>query len=200
MKKSLWLKMIFGVLLVVPTLVVYGFWHRIYRYHLLLNEHECQRNVCEADFDGDGVQGSLSVDKNMPAEDFDSWLVVTDSGKELLREPRRSIDNTLRTHAGIVSSPGGARLIIYDHIFDHKPPRSSVFAYDGRRMARVTPSEGDLEILAAMAARDETGTFEAWMLFQILSLPALACYYLLLAFAGWKLFSKRKHRRAGSNR
>src|SRR5882672_9943786 len=128
-------------LILIPGLVVFSFGYRLHRYHSLLEKYECKRDLCEADFDGDGVLGTLSIDRTSPAAKFDSWWVVTDSGKELLREPRRSIDNSLKTHAAIIDDRGKARLIIYDHIFDHNPPRSLVFVFDGKTMVQNGPSE-----------------------------------------------------------
>jgi hypothetical protein len=145
----------------------------------------------EKNFDGDAVPGTLSIDRTSPAPKFDSWWVVTDSGKELLREPRRSIDNSLKTHAAIIDDRGATRLIIYDHIFDHNPPRSLVFVSDGKTLVREAPLEDDNDVLAAMGSADETGTYERWVLFQLLAVPALVCYYALFAFVAWKIFRKR---------
>lgn len=172
-----------GLLVLIPALVVLCFGYRIHRYHVLLEKYECNRDVCEGDFNGDGEPGTLSIDRTSPAPDFDSWLVVRDSGKELLRAPRRSIDNSLKTHVAVISESRPAHVIVYDHIFDHKPSRSLVYVYDGKTMVQQPPSENDSEILAAMGAVDETGTYERWVLFQILAVPALVCYYALLILA-----------------
>lgn len=191
---SLLLKVAFGLLILLPGLGAFWFGLRLHRYHALLEKYECNRNVYEADFDGDGIPGTLSIDRSAPAADFDSWLVVVDSGTELLREPRRSIDNTLKTHAALIKDEAPVRLIIYDHIFDHRPPRSLVFAYAGKTMVKVAPSEKDKEVLAAMGANDETGSLERWILFQFIVVPTLVCCYAVVAFVGWRIFSKRLQR------
>jgi hypothetical protein len=192
-KNTVSFKIGLSLLILVPALVVLCFGYRIHRYHALLEKYECNRDVCGADFNGDGVPGTLSIDRASPAPDFDSWLVVRDSGKELLREPRRSIDNSLKTHAAIISESRPVRLIIYDHIFDHKPPRSSVFTYDGKIMVQQPLSENDNEVLAAMGAVDETGTYERWVLFQLLAVPGLVCYYALFILA-WRILVKPSYR------
>ena len=190
-KNSLVVKMGLGVLTLVPLLVVIWFGYRILHYHTLLERYECNRDLCEADFNGDGVLGALLIDRTAPVPDFDSWLVVRDSGKELLREPRRSIDNSLKTHVAVVNDRRPARIIIYDHIFDHNAPRSLVFAYDGKTMVQQAPSEDDNDLLAAMGAADETGSYERWVLFQLLAVPVLVCYYALFTFVAWRVFGKR---------
>jgi hypothetical protein len=187
-KNSVFFKIGLSFLILVPALVVLCFGYRIQRYHALLEKYECNRDVCEADFNGDGVPGTLSIDRTAPAPDFDSWLVVRDSGKELLREPRRSIDNSLKTHVAVISESRPARVIVYDHIFDHKPSRSLVLAYNGKSMMQQSPSEKDNEVLAAMGAVDETGTYERWILFQLLAVPALIGYYIILAIVGRRMF------------
>ncbi len=89
---QLLLRVTLGVLILLPGLVVYFCQRRAERYGSLRNQYECNRSVCEGDFDGDGVAGTLSIDYSAPATDFDSWFVMTDSGKEILRVPRRSLD------------------------------------------------------------------------------------------------------------
>jgi hypothetical protein len=190
-RNPLFLRVGFGVLILAPVLAVYFFEHRIKHYEALLEKYECDRRVCEADFDGDGRPGTLSIDRTAPAPKFDSWFVIVDSGKELLREPRRSIDNSLKTHAAVIAEAGVARVIIYDHIFDHGTPRSLVFAYDGKSMVKVSPSEEEREVLAAIEANDETGTFEKWVLFRLLVIPGLVFYYLVLGFVAFRVFWKR---------
>src|SRR5882762_6329372 len=180
---SVFLKIGGSFLILAPALAVLFFGYRIHRYHADLEKYACNREVCEADFDGDGIPGTLSIDRTSPAPNFDSWFVVRDSGKEFLREPRRSIDNSLKTHVAVISDSRPARVIVYDHIFDHKPSRSLVFAYDGKTMVQQPPSENDREVLAAMGAVDETGTYERWVFFEILAVPALVGYYALFIVA-----------------
>ena len=153
-----------------------------------------QRESCDSDFDGDGIAGKLFIDHQTPASDFDSWFVIEDSGRQLLREPRRSLDNSLQTHAAVVSESPGSRLIIYDHIRDGSSPRSLVFAYDrSGRMIEVQPTKIDRDVLAALAVTDDTGTRNQWLLFQILAKPVLLCYLLILVAFVW--YRRRKRRK-----
>jgi hypothetical protein len=190
MKSSIILGIIVTLLALGPAGI--AFWlSRVDDHHqAVLNEYECHRDVCEADFDGNGLLGTLTVDRNAPLAQYDSWWVVVDSGKELLRLPRRYIDNTLRTHAAVHSQSGTTRITIYDHL-DKKRPVNAVYAYDGHRMVEVAPSEKDREILKAMGSLDDSGSFETWVLFRVFWKPALLCYYLLLVVIGWLAFRKR---------
>src|SRR6266545_2201776 len=116
MKRSLVVGIVVTLLALAPAAIV--FWlSRVDSHHqAMLNKYECDRDVCEADFDGDGLLGTLTVDSVAPLSEYDSWWVVVDSGKELLRLPRRHIDNTLRTHAALYAQSGVTRIIIYDHL------------------------------------------------------------------------------------
>lgn len=190
MKRSLVLGIIVTLLALGPAGIAFWF-SRVDNHHqAVLNEYECDRDVCEADFDGDGLLGTLTVDRAAPLSQYDSWWVVVDSGKELLRLPRRYIDNTLRTHAAVYTQSGTTRITIYDHL-DKKKPVNAVYAYDGHRMVEVAPSEKDRGILKAMGSLDDSGSFGTWVLFRVFWKPALVCYYLLLVVIGWIAFRKR---------
>lgn len=183
----------FGFLIVTPALVA-GYLLQVNRsYDKLLEKYECDQSVCEADFDGDGIKGTLSIDRAAPRPEFDSWFVVRDSGKELLRLPRRSIDNSLRTHAALLPEKGRARLIIYDHIYDSAGPRTLVLGFDGEKMQQVLATKKDYQLLAAIRARDETGTLEGWSIFQLVVWPTLFCYYLVVFVVIWRVLRKRNN-------
>jgi len=178
---------------VIPLLALAYFQGRLNRYSALVKEYECNLAVCNADFDGDGTAGRLFVEFDKPASNFDSWFVVEDSGRQLLKQPRRSLDSTLRTHAAVIHESAKSRIIIYDHIRDRQPPRSLVFAYDGSgRMTEVQSVELDAEVLAAFAATDDAGTRTRWLVFQLVLKPALFCYFVALAVFLWD----RRRRRA----
>jgi len=184
MKRSLLVDVIVVLIVLLPAAAT--FWlSRIDSHNLaLLDEYECDSDVCEADFDGDGLSGKLTVDRGAPLSQYDSWWVVTDSGKELLRLPRRDIDNTLRTHAAVYTQSGMTRIVIYDHL-DKKKPVSAVYAYDGHRMVEVQPAEKDKEIFKAMGSLDDSGSFGNWILFRTFWKPTLIFYYLLVVLIGW---------------
>ena len=178
---SIWLKRFcLALVSIVPLLAVAFFQGRMNHYAALLEKYECNRAVCDADFDGDGVPGNLFIDHAAPKSNFDSWFVVEDSGRQLLKQPRRSYDTSLRTHAAIISEPLATRLIIYDHMRDGGTPRNVVFAYDGSsRMIEVAPRKIDQDVLSALATTDDAGTRRQWLLFQ-LSKPILLCYFIAL--------------------
>jgi hypothetical protein len=185
---SVWLRRFwFALVSIIPVLAIAFFQGRMNHYSTLLQKYECNRAVCDADFDGDGIRGKLFINHDAPISNFDSWFVVEDSGRQLVKQPRRSYDTTLRTHAAIINESLPTRLIIYDHVQDGNPPRDLVFAYDGSgKMIEVPPQKVDLDVLAAFAATDDAGTRNQWLLFQFAK-PVLVCYLaVLIVFASYR--------------
>jgi hypothetical protein len=187
------------LLFVVAPLVIYSrLASKDLRYSQTIRKYECVQDNCAADFDGDGRTGNLLIDRTSPPPSGSysarqAWLVVNDSQRELLRLPFSYADSTLRTHVAIRNETGGARLLIFDHTTEGKRIRQ-VFAWDGKQMVQVEPSTADQEILAALSARDDAGSWNDWALYRSLSLPILVAYYVL--FAGIvSLFSILRHRR-----
>ncbi len=174
------------VLLIFTPLVIYSrLSSKDERYTQAITKYECVQDNCAADFDGDGRTGNLLVDRTSPPPSGSysarqAWLVVNDSHRELLRLPFSYADSTLRTHVAIRNEIGGARLLIFDHTTEGKPVRQ-VFAWDGKQMVQVQPSAPDQEILAALGARDDAGSWNDWALYRSLTLPILVGYYVLLA-------------------
>jgi hypothetical protein len=193
---SLWLRRFcFALMSIVPLLAVAFFQGRLNYYSGLLQNYECNSAVCDADFDGDGIPGKRFIDYDAPASTIDAWFVVEDSGRQLLRQPRRSLDTSLRTHAAVIKESPRARLIVYDDIRDSGAPRSLVFAYDGSgRMIQVPSVKTDKDVLAALASTDDAGTRNRWLLFQLVAKPALLCYLGGLAVLAYS----RKKRTAKS--
>lgn len=193
-----WLTLLLAgvVLIVVPLAIDHTISARLARYDVLTLQYECNPPRCAADFDGDGISGILSIDSQAapPAESYSAWqrwLVVVDSGNELLRIPFRYADGSLRTHAGIRPAEGGSRLIIFDHDADGTPVRQ-VFGWNGRNIVQVTPTHDDLQILSALAAHDDAGTAMQWALYRSVKIPALLLYcILLLSIGAYILFRKR---------
>lgn len=176
---------------VTPLLALAFFQGRLNHYSALLEKYECNRAVCNADFDGDGIPGKLFVESDKSASNFDSWFVVEDSGQQLIKQPRRSLDSSLRTHAAVINESPNSRLIIYDHIRDGGPPRNLVFVYDGSgRMTEVQPTKTDQDVFAALAVTDDAGTRTQWLLFQLVAKPLLLCYLVALAVIIW--YKRRK--------
>ena len=147
-------------------------------YDEVVSKYECDADVCEADFNGDGTPGHLERSKASLTTQ-ERWLVAVDNGQDLLRLPYEHIDGSLRTHAAIRNESGKARLLIFDGTKGGAPVQA-VFEWDGQKMAQVTPSDVDHQILSAIAARDDAGTWTDWGLYRAFSLPLLLSYYSLL--------------------
>lgn len=155
---------------------------------------ECTNEPCKLDFDGDAIAGLLKIDRASPAEYYDSWLVATENGHEILRLPHRRLDNTLRTHVGIRGQGNQTRLIVYDHMNLPGPPMSAVFAWNGEKLAQINPSGEDQEILRAMGARDDAGSFTIWAAYRTLRVPALTVYYILWGICAWLVICRERRR------
>ena len=156
---------------------------------------ECTYQPCKLDFDGDGIAGLLKIDRTSPAEYYDSWLVATENGQEILRLPHRRRDNTLRTHVGIMSEGNRTRLVVYDHMSLPGPLLSAVFAWNGERLVQINPSVEDQEVLKAMGARDDAGEFTIWAAYRTLRVPALTVYYGVWGICAWFVVRREKRSR-----
>ena len=175
------------ILLLFPLSFDLWFVAKDVRNSSLVSKYECKPTECEADFDGDGALGSVIFDRTTPLppripgtpENF-AWIVVIEHQTELMRFPYRHVDSTLRTHVAIHSESGRARLLIYDRINPEGAPPTGVFAWDGGRMGAVNASKADQRILEAMAARDDTGSWNDWVDFRLLHLPLVLFYYVPL--------------------
>lgn len=193
------------VLFIVTPLVIYSrLSSKDERYTQAITKYECVQDNCVADFDGDGRTGNLLIDRMSPPPRGSyparqAWLVVNDSQGELLRLPFSYADSTLRTHVAIRNEIGGARLLIFDHTSEGTPIRQ-VFSWDGKQMVPVQPSAADQEILAALGARDDAGSWNDWVLYRSLRLPILVGYYLLLAGIVGSLIILRHRRKIQSTR
>jgi hypothetical protein len=194
-----------ALLISVPLLVDQGISERGERHSEMVRKYEryCLDAPCTADFNGDGRQGLLMIDREKPpAPGYDSWLVVVEDGRELLRLPHWFIDGSFRTHIAIRNDSGGDRLLVFDGTHaptdSSTPPTRLVFAWNGQRIVDTPPTEIDRDIFLALATRDDSGTFNAWTLYEFIGFPVLICYYLLLAgIVGWlTLRRKLKVRRA----
>lgn len=147
-------------------------------YDEVVSKYECEGDVCEADFNGDGTPGRLErLKASLTTQE--RWLVAVDNGQELIRLPYKYIDGSLRTHAALRNESGKARLLIFDGTKGGAPVQA-VFEWDGQRMTQVTPSDDDRQILSAIAARDDAGMWMDWGNYRAFSLPFLLSYYSLL--------------------
>ena len=83
----------------------------------------------------------------------------------------------MRTHTAVNVESGAHRLVVYDKA--SRQNTVGVFGWDGRRMTEVAPSPIEKEILAAMAAHDDTGGWNERALVR----PALRVIRLLICYA-----------------
>lgn len=135
---------------------------------------------CVADFDGDGTADHLDVVPD--GVNFYGSLVATVGGREVLRLPFYSADNTFRTHVAVLDDGGRSRLLIYEGA--RRPSRGqplrAAYVWGRVRLFEVEPNDFDQEILGAMAAHDDTGGWHARVFRDITRNVRLAAYYALL--------------------
>jgi hypothetical protein len=169
---------VLAVLLIgVPVLLDRRLAAKYARHSELVGLYECYPFPCTADFNGNGTSDYLSFNYN---DGIDGRLTVTDNGQELFGIPYTGLDNTMRTHAAIHKSPEYAvpHLLIFDGT---KSPRiEAAFVWDGEKMGEITPSNLESEIILAMAARDDMGGWNKWVMWRTMSELGLPVYCLLI--------------------
>lgn len=187
------------ILFSVPLVIDSRFSLRDDHYNKLVLDHERVQDESRADFDGDGTPGTLMIDrKTAPPQasypGIQAWIVVIDSGRELLRLPYRYGDSTLRTHVAIREEAGRSRFLVFDHTAQGAPTRQ-VFVWNGNSMTEIEPSLSDQEILSALGARDDAGSWNDWALYRSLRVPALFLYYLVLlvSLGAWLTIRHRRN-------
>jgi len=179
LRRSIAKKIAVAIVVFLP-LIIYGWLlRRDALYDQLANSYECNRDVCDADFDGDGIPGRLERTDPSPTSS-ERWLKIVEGNQELLRLRYENVDETFRTHVALRSESGRTRLLLFDGTLGQSNVVSVVFSWDGAKMTQIPPSKNDREILAAMSARDGAGTWTRWVFFRTFSLPVLLAYYALL--------------------
>ena len=166
------------------------------RYSRLIEEYECgylPERPCSGDFDGDSQLTHIEV---KPRRDAPVEVPPPFSGIE--SEVVLNVfsqDNTSRTHVGVRNESGRARLIIYDATRwpGERTLVNSVYAWNGNSLAEIAPTVADQEILSAMAARDDAGTFPEWIIYRLLAWPGRLLYASLFVAAA---LVYRKYRQA----
>ena len=157
------------------------------RYSSLIEEFECgyyrETRPCKADFDGDGRLTHIEVKRHHDAPVELPPQFVGNEEKAVLNV--FSLDNTLRTHVAVRNDLGQARLIVYDGSMGpgKKIVVNAVYAWDGHKLSEAAPMKADQEILSAMAARDDAGTFNQWVLYYLVKWPLRLVYVSLFVVA-----------------
>jgi hypothetical protein len=169
------------------------------RYDHLFDMYECgyyAQKPCEGDFNGDGrtghilIDGHLNTPTELPPE-------VVDDRQDVFRLKVFSLDNTLRTHMAVREDTGGARLLVWEGVRTESgrriTPVSLVYAWRDGKLSEVEAVAVDREILSAMRARDDAGTWMEWVIYRMLKWPSRVIYGLLIIAAAMLY---RRHRRA----
>ena len=138
---------------------------------------------CKADFDGDGRLTHIEVKRHHDAPVELPPQFVGNEEKAVLKV--FSLDNTLRTHVAVRNEMGHARLIVYDGSMgpSNRTVVNAVYAWDGRKLSETAAAPADKEILSAMAARDDAGTFNQWVLYYLVKWPLRLVYVSLFVVA-----------------
>jgi hypothetical protein len=106
-------------------------------------------------------------------------VVIRQSDRVLLLLPYDYVDNTLRTHIGVRQDAAGPRVVVYDGTRDPMHPIAAVYGFDGTSLTATAAEAEDLDLLAAMAAHDDAGTFNQWVVYYMARLPVLILVTLL---------------------
>jgi hypothetical protein len=164
---------------------------RDYRYSQLIQKYECgylPEQSCQADFDGDGHGTHIEINARAYAP-IELPPRFVGNRQELMRLNIFSQDNTSRTHLAVRPEAHPARLLIYDGAsrFDQKLTLNLVYAWNGEELVESTPDATDRQILSAMAARDDTGTLNQWVIYWLLRWPVRIGYALLFILI-WVLY------------
>jgi hypothetical protein len=161
---------------------------------MLVNVYEVRDSLQTADFDSDGLPGEILFEPNSDEPKGNgewprtaAFVVIRDHGQEVMRFPYRHLDGTRRTHVAVNSTTQPTRVLIYDRLGGAYPPPNGVFAWNGQAMGQVPPAALDEEILDAMAATDDTGTWNLWAGLRLVHLLSFFGYYLPLVILRWRL-------------
>ena len=184
------------VLIGVPILTSRWLAAKYARHDQLVRLAECYPFPCAADFNGDGSPDRLALIQKNPTDDFNWSLAVLDGDRELFAIPYDGTDGTFRTHAAVykptqVEVP---HLLIYDGASRQR--LRTAFAWNGEKMQEVEASTLEQEILSAMSARDDTGSWHQWVMWRLASEVLLPIYCLLAGgvLILFSIFWRRKKR------
>ncbi|HVF27423.1 MAG TPA: hypothetical protein VM943_04210 [Pyrinomonadaceae bacterium] len=179
-KKAIVLLSLAMIFIGIPVLADRWLAAQYERHDELVKLVECYPFPCAADFNGNGTLDQLGVVQKNPTDRFDWWLTVADGEHELISVPYDGTDGTFRTHAAIYK-PAQAEvphLLIYDGASRQRI--KAAFAWDGGKMSEIQPSDLEHEIISAMAARDDTGGWNTWVLWRLTSTFLLPVYCLVV--------------------
>ncbi|MEK6278776.1 MAG: hypothetical protein AABN95_00320 [Acidobacteriota bacterium] len=129
--------------------------------------------------------GRVFVDRTSTPTPHRYTLIAKENGKELIRLPYWQLDDTARTHVATTQeyASGKTHLLVYERTGREALEINAVYAWNGNEMMQIAPSDFEKELFKAMAARDQNGTFNDWVLYHMVRVPTLIGYYLILILA-----------------
>lgn len=169
------------LLAAAPLFAVYKFYCYYARYDEIARKFECYPfENCNADFNQDGVRDWIEkvYEPKGGQHDYRLKFLLNDKGqtKEVLNIRYENTDGSFRTHAALLEEGGISKVVIYD-----MNNQGQYYYWDGQRLSLSEgPSPLEMEIRTAMGLRDDTGRDQLW-LFELLWIPILGLYYLMLA-------------------
>lgn len=170
----------------------------------------CPRTgACAADFDGDGVAGSIEIVRlNGPFyHNKNRALLVSDGNKELLRMPFQQADDGPPPRLAVRLQTEGGRLLISNQTGEG---RGAAFQWNGVRLELVPPTEADRSVFSFIDLYDEDAVVslnafervpgetggDALPLFSVVK---LFFYYLLLLILGAVLLYRKSVQLGGTS-
>ena len=169
-------KLAWVLIIIGPPLLVSRPLFNEWRYAKLRNLYECTPRSCRLDLDGNGNRESVLI--TSPTDGREE-LILLEGNETILRLPYQYTDGTFRTHMAVRAEGGRDRLLIFDGL-RHSPALRKAFVWTGTKVEQLDVSALDEDIVNAMAARDDAGTFSTWVAFQLITLSLLTVYYLIV--------------------
>ena len=179
--RRLFILIIFSI--VFPLIANYWLEVKYTESETLIAEYECISQQCEGDFDGDGVNEKLIIHHSFFLKAGESKTqnvaaVIIENDKEVFRFPYNYIDDTFRTHIALYKNQGKTLLIIYDGTYKQAIPLGQVLVRDGGGFSQVAISGDARKILLAFKWHDDSGYWNIWSFYKLLS-PWLFGLYIL---------------------
>lgn len=193
-RKTNYVVLVSSIFVILPVLIDQWLAAKYGRYEALRQQYECYPPPCSFDITGDKIPEKLVIQQPDPNKRFEWVLLLQDGDKELLRLPYDHTDNTFRTHMAIRPGPDGTHLLIYDGSAGPSNQTRSAYRWDGKQILAITPDQPEEEIIAAMAARDDTGTFHLWLIYQLARIPFYALLMLVMIVMGIIVFIKHRNK------
>jgi hypothetical protein len=169
------------LLAAAPLFAVYKFYRYYARYDEIARKYECYPFAnCNADFNQDGIRDWIETvyEPKNGEHNYRLKFFLNNKGqtREILNIRYENTDGSFRTHVALLEEQGISKVVIYD-----TNNQGQYYYWDGQRLSLTErPSPVEMEIRTAMGLRDDTGRAQI-LQFELLGIPVLGLYYLLLA-------------------